>query len=259
VTADAAGAPFWFSGVAPVLGFTPTLGASSFGKTLAYTGRKAVRSGLPLAATPKPMTVRFKKAGSYVYFCNVHPGMKGTVTVKKGSAAIPSAKADRKAVKRQANKAIAAAKKAAKVKAPANTIDVGVAGKGGLERFAMVPSKLTVGVGQSVTFRMSSKTRDVHTATFGPGSPDKQGTYLGEIEAGFNAVPFDGRAVYPSDPGPASLTPALHGNGFWNTGLMDEVSATPLKSSGTVSFGAPGSYTYFCLVHPFMVGTITVK
>jgi plastocyanin len=259
VVNDAAGAPFWFSNVADVLGFTPSLLASSFGKTLAYNGGKPVLSGLPLAQKIKPMTVRFTKAGKYVYFCNVHPGMKGTVTVKKAGAAIPSAKADRKAVKRQAGKAIAAAKKAATVKAPTNTVDVGVAGKGGVERFAMVPSTLSVGVGQTVKFRMSARSREVHTATFGPGAPDQPATYLGEIEAGFNAVPFDGRAVFPSDPGPATLTPTLHGNGFWNTGAMDHSSATALPSSMSVTFGAPGTYQYFCLVHPFMHGTITVK
>jgi plastocyanin len=259
VVNDAAGTPFWFSNVTDVLGFTPSLLASNFGKSVAYNGRKQVLSGLPLAPKVKPMTVRFTKAGTYVYHCNIHPGMTGKVTVKKARAAIPSAKADRKAVKRQAAKAIATAKTLAAVKAPANTVDVGVAGKGGVERFAMVPATLSVGVGQPVKFRMTPGTREVHTATFGPGSPDQPTSYLGQIEAGFNAVPFDGRSVYPSDPGPASITPALHGNGFWNTGAMDHSSATVLPSSMSVTFGAPGTYQFFCLVHPFMHGTISVK
>ena len=56
-----------------------------------------------------------------------------------------------------------------------------------------------------------------------------------------------------------SITPTLHGNGFWNTGGMDNSSATALPSSMSVTFGAPGTYQFFCLVHPFMHGTISVK
>jgi plastocyanin len=256
---DAAGVPFWFNGIAPVLSFTPALAQSRFGKTVSYNGRSRVASGLPLANKPKPMTVRFTRAGSYVFYCNVHSGMKGTVVVKPRGATIPSAKADRRRVARQAAAALATAKHLATVKPPAGTVDVGVAGAGGVERFAMVPGNFKASVGQTVTFRMSPGTREVHTAAFGPGSPGQKGSYLGEVEAGFNAVPFDGRAVYPSDNTPVTLTPSHHGNGFWNTGAMDRSAATPLPSSGSVTFGAPGTYRYFCLVHPFMHGTITVK
>ena len=43
-------------------------------------------SGLPLGEKLKPVTVTFKKTGRFTYFCNIHAGMKGTVTVKaKGS------------------------------------------------------------------------------------------------------------------------------------------------------------------------------
>ena len=68
---------------------------------------------------------------------------------------------------------------------------------------------------------------DVHTATTGPGNPESEpNSYLGQIAASFNSPVFDPRAVYPSEPpGPAgTLTPALHGNGFWNTGVMDTAS-----------------------------------
>ena len=30
-------------------------------------------------------------------------------------------------------------------------------------------------------------------------------------------------------------------------------------SSGKVTFDTPGTYTYYCLIHPFMKGTVTVK
>ena len=66
--------------------------------------------------------------------------------------------------------------------------------------------------------------------------------------------------MYPSEPPAttATLTPLTHGNGFWNTGVMDTANATPLPSSGTVTFGAPGTYKYYCLIHTFMHGVINV-
>src|SRR3954468_20039314 len=78
---DAAGNPFWFNGQ-DKLGFTPALLTQNFGKKLSYGGSKRVNSGLPLANKPKPLTVKFKKAGSFTYYCDIHPGMKGRVTVK---------------------------------------------------------------------------------------------------------------------------------------------------------------------------------
>ena len=85
---DAAGAAFWFNGQ-PALGINPLLLKSNFGKTLKYTGAKAVNSGLPLANRPKPFKVRFPRAGKFTYFCSVHPGMKAKVRVKKSGVAIP--------------------------------------------------------------------------------------------------------------------------------------------------------------------------
>jgi plastocyanin len=39
---------------------------------------------------------------------------------------------------------------------------------------------------------------------------------------------------------------------------MDQ-NASPLPSSNTVTFGAPGTYTYYCMIHPFMKGTVVVQ
>ena len=51
----------------------------------------------------------------------------------------------------------------------------------------------------------------------------------------------------------------MHGNGFWNSGVLDADSATPLPESSSVKFDTPGTYKYYCLIHPFMVGTVTVQ
>ncbi|MCW3017426.1 MAG: hypothetical protein JWO02_4518, partial [Solirubrobacterales bacterium] len=67
--------------------------------------------------------------------------------------------------------------------------------------------------------------------------------------------------IYPSDPPPtiAALSPVTHGNGFWSSGPLDAVAASPLPSKSTVSFSQPGTYTFTCLIHPFMKATVKVS
>ncbi|MEN3285358.1 MAG: hypothetical protein V7607_6498 [Solirubrobacteraceae bacterium] len=258
---DAAGAPFWFNGQ-PNLQFNfPALAPAGFGKTFTYTGAKGVQSGLPVAPKPKPVTVKFAKSGSYTYFCDIHAGMKATIRVKAKSKSIPSAKAHAKLIKDQVSRAAATAQKLSKVTPPANTVDLGVAGKGGVEIFAMVPAATTVPVGTTVNFRMTSGTREVHTATFGPGNIEDPNSFIGKIAASFEGTAIDQSGLYPSEPPGTlgSLNPALHGNGFWNSGALDGTSTTPLPPTSQVRFTAPGTYTYYCLIHPFMKGTVTVQ
>jgi plastocyanin len=261
---DAANTPFWFNGQDAV-GFAPELlPPGLYGKKVSYNGSRRIASGLPLAPKLKPITVTFKKKGKFTYFCNIHDGMKGVVSVKAKGKKVPSAKADKKALKRQLARSLTTAKTLPKTVPPTGTIDVGVAGKHGEEFFGFVPNKVTVPAGTTLKFRMSPGSRDVHTATTGPGDPEdpaQANTYLGQVEAGFNQPVIDPRAVYPSEqpPSTGTLSPALHGNGFWNSGLMDTSSNSPLGSESAVTFGAPGTYTFFCLVHPFMKATVTVQ
>jgi plastocyanin len=261
---DAANQPFWFNGQ-DQLAFSRALAPpGNFGKKISFNGKKQIVSGLPLANKLKPITVTFKKTGKFTYYCNIHAGMKGTVTVRPKGKAIPSAKADKKALKRQLARSLKTAKGLPKTTPPAGTIDVGVAGKHGEEFFGFVPNVVTIPTGTTLNFRMSPGSVDIHTATTGPGDPEdpaQANSYLGQVEAGFNQPIFDPRAVYPSEQPPATgtLTPALHGNGFWNSGAMDQDANSPLPASNSVTFGAPGTYTFFCLVHPFMKATVTVQ
>jgi plastocyanin len=260
---DAANQPFWFNGQ-DQFGFTPALLTPGYGKKFTYNGAKRVDSGLPLGNKLKPVTVKFKKTGSFTYYCDIHPGMKGKVTVKGKKSKVPSAKADRKTVTTQVNAALKIAPSLSKKTPPANTIDVGEAGPHGLEYYGFVPGSVTVPVGTTLQFRMTDGSYEAHTATTGPGDPEADpNSYLGKVAATFQgAGPFLGQAVYPSEtPGgaAASLTPTLHGNGFWSTGVLDTSNATPLPASGTVKFAAKGQYEFYCLIHPFMHGTVKVQ
>jgi plastocyanin len=258
---DFGGTPFWFNGQGNIQ-FNPAVLVNNFGKSFKQ-GKKRIESGLPVAAHPKPVTVRFTKKGTYRYYCDVHPGMVGTVVVKGAHARIPSAKKDKKAVKKQIAAARKGAKKLAGVVPPGNNVSVGGSAKGGVEFFGMLPAVKTVPHGTTVTFSMSARSYDVHTATFGPGNPETEPTsYLGAIAASFaGPTPIDQKGVYPSEkPGspPAGLSSSLHGNGFWSTGVIDQSSATPLPASGQVTFTTPGTYDYYCMIHPFMHKQIKV-
>jgi plastocyanin len=263
---DAAGQPFWFNGQ-DILAFNPALLASNFGKKLSYSGTKRVNSGLPLANKPKPVTVKFTKKGSFTYYCDIHPGMKASVKVVGRKAKAPSAKSDAKVVKNQLKAAAKIAGGLAKKTPPASTVDVGSAGTGGVEYYGFVPGTVNVKVGDTVNFRMTKGSFEDHTASTGPGNPGAPdgdpNSYLGQIAASFQGAPaIDPRGAYPSDqPGSsaATLTPQLHGNGFWNSGVLDTSAATPLASSNNVKFGAAGTYTFYCLIHPFMKATVNVQ
>jgi plastocyanin len=260
---DAAGSPFWFNG-RPNVGFNPAVAVGSLGKTVSYTGAKAVQSGLPLVPHPKPMTVRFPKAGSYTYYCDVHSGMKGTVRVLAKSKPIPAAKADKKTLAAQLANDLKIAKGLTTATLPANTVTIGNAGAHGVEVYTFLPNTLTVPVGTTVKFQMSPKTYEDHTATTGPGDAENDpNSYLGKLANSFEAPVIDPAGVYPSDPppaGPAKLTTTSHGNGYWNSGVLDVLSATPqLPPSSSVTFTGAGTYRFVCLIHPFMRGTVVVQ
>ena len=153
---DPAGVPFWFNGQPNFQFNLPALAPVGFGKSFSYSGAKGVQSGLPVAPKPKPVTVKFTKTGSFTYYCDIHPGMKATVNVRAKSKSIPSTKGHAQRVKDQVTAAVATAKKLSKQAPTGNTVDLGVAGKGGVEIFAMVPAAKTVPVGTTLTFQMLS-------------------------------------------------------------------------------------------------------
>jgi plastocyanin len=266
---DAAGTPFWFNGL-PNFAFNADLQDQSagLGRHLTYTGAKRIVSHIPLNianpfGTLKPMVVKFPKAGRYTYYCDLHPGMKGTVTVLEKGKPVPTAAQDKRALKAQFAAALKVAKTLKHAKVPANTVYIGYAGDHGkVEYFNLLPNTLTVRVGTTVTFAMSPGSFETHTATTGPGDYLTDPTsYIGAIADSFNLSQFDPRGVYPSEPlgSIGRLTPTLHGNGFWNSGALDTFAKTLPQSSAQVTFAAAGTYKFACMVHPVMRGTVIVQ
>jgi plastocyanin len=246
---DAAGNPFWFNGQ-PNLGFNPGLFAPSGGTS--YNGSARVDSGLPFGP-PGPFKVTFTKPGTYVYFCDVHYDMRGVIVVKAAGASVPSAATEAKAIKTQQTRDTKVLKALAKTKVKGKKISVGLGGKDNVEILGMFPGTLHVKKGTTVSFAMATLTGETHTATFGPKS------YLKPLAGSFSGPTPLATAIYPSSPTGPLLLPGAHGNGFANSGALDSDSGTPLPPSKKFKFTKPGTYHYFCLIHPFMHGTIIVK
>ena len=247
---DFAGSPFWFNGQ-PVLGFNPQLGAPLGGKT--YNGSSRVDSGLP-TGPPTPYKITFLKPGVYEYFCDVHYDMHGFVVVQPKGKPTPSAAQNAATVAKQTLRDFKIARALSRTKIHGSRVSLGVAGKDNVEVLAMLPSTLRVKTGTTVTFAMSRLTGETHTATFGPAG------YLKPLANSFNGPVPSPTALYPSSPPgtPLTLNPTSHGNGFANTGALDEDASTPLPPGAKITFTAPGTYHFVCLIHPFMRGTVVV-
>jgi plastocyanin len=122
------------------------------------------------------------------------------------------------------------------------TVGVGV-GDGTVAGQAFLPGDVTVLVGDSVTFSITSD--QPHTITFGEGPADAAPPFW--PVSGFTAPA-------PDTPPPFDLGIATYsGTEFLNTGIL------PVKTStATVEFTAAGTFPYLCVIHPGMAGQVNV-
>jgi plastocyanin len=253
---DAAGNPFWFNGQ-PTLRPNPEAVLRQGGKR--FDPSKLRNSGLPLAeGPPPPYTLRFNRKGTFSYVCVVHAGMAGKVRVVGRNRAIPSARKDRREARRQQNvtlKRVQQLTTGLGTEDLEKTIQAGNDRRSGATVFRFFPANPSYKVGDTVTLQMAPQSTEAHTLTFGPKDYNEQlaDRLLGET--------FDPQGAYPSeDPkaGVPTITTAQHGNGFYNSGILDSDPLSPLPSSTKVTFGAAGTYQLICLIHPFMLATVTV-
>jgi plastocyanin len=263
---DPAGQPFWFNGQTQVVG-NPAAVFPSGGKI--EDGSKANNSGAPQDDPSKfHYKLKFPKVGTYTYYCTIHPLMKARIKVLPKRAHIPSAAADKAAVRKQLARAIAELKRNLKRKdAAGNVVEAGRDSRR-TSLLGFYPAKKTVPVGTTVTFRMSTTTNEVHTVTFGSDVVLAKGGFAEKLEQGVlaplpgtgqNGPPvlgLPGAVLFPSDPTPLAFNGTQHG-GFVSTGLLGPDK--PLPPASSVTFTSPGTYNFICLIHPEMKGQIVVQ
>lgn len=228
-----------------------------------YDGTTFVNSGLqPLGpVSPEPFEMSFSAAGTYPYYCVIHPLMTGEVEVVEagGATDTPADVAQRRADETDQWLEEGRATKTALVEAEpgqvANpdgsttwTVEMGATTEH-VDILSFAPTPAAVQAGDTVTFLNNSGAP--HTATF-----------FGE---GAEPIlsPVDPRVEVPA-PGPSPQ--ALSSDGLFNTGLLPPNAppgAGPPEAVRSFSFTVPdaGTYSYVCILHApsEMVGQITVS
>jgi plastocyanin len=167
----------------------------------------------------------FERPGTYSYFCKIHPAMTGTITVTNGSA--PSGSSSLPLPGQDANRSQAAP----------NMVHVAAGwGSGDTTADMFAPKHVTVAPGTLVVFT-NFHTFEPHTVTAalpnpGPPGPNNQPAWDSSPNIGPPPAWWDGAQ-----------------------GIMATDAANKLFRH---TFANPGHYTYFCKLHPGMVGTVVV-
>jgi plastocyanin len=148
-------------------------------------------------------------------------------------------------------------------------VDIDAAASPQFQIGAYFPGAITVRPGDTIVFTNKSKAHP-HTVTLGikadqsnrPPIITPQGV---ENPAAFgpcftDTEPSTTFTACPTPPNPAA-PPAFAGKGYWNSGILSTAAGPTVPGSTTVKLAdsiAPGDYTFLCMLHPFMVGSLKV-
>jgi plastocyanin len=264
---DAAGVRFWWAGKAPQLVINPMLveqrGGATIGRPTDFrnSGIARLLSETGFHGEAAPYTLTFLKPGIYHYFCAIHQGMRGTVTVLPASAKLTTQAAVTRRAKAQMSGVVSELKRL-NTTAPTSShqVLVGAGTSGSAEIASFFPNRLDINVGDTMTFLDGDPT-DVHTVTFGPEE------YTSAIEnsvfeyAGSSLV-FNPLSALPSEPpdlpSPVQYDGTNHGDGYLNSGLLYSSQTPDQPHQFAVTFTKPGTYRLECVIHANMDATIVV-
>jgi plastocyanin len=227
-----------------------------------WSGSGFISSGLVFDVNGKPYTVTFPKAGSYEYYCAIHPFMKGTVKVQTPDLGAPdnqaSVDARGNALYTSAVNELKAVAASMKAKPLAVTPKAG----GGKTYSISVSSSQDVQVGDVMQFFPASINisandaiewvSNVHTphnvALIPPGvdptGPPPPGLEDYDPFTSSHGVPADGKVSGPD----ALILSQVFGLDF------------PTGTTFSLTFPKAGTYKYVCILHAEqgMQGTINV-
>jgi LPXTG-motif cell wall-anchored protein len=209
-----------------------------------YDGNGFVNSGL-LEGKGKTFALTFTKAGTYGYFCLLHPGMVGQVVVQASGSAYPltqaliDAQANAELYDKlgRANQDLQNSKLTSKPNANGTTNYTVVNGAGGNQASVLrfVPVDLEVKPGDSVTW-LGNDPHEVHTVTFYDPAGKVPDFIVPQPQASGPPKLVIPHAAPENDTAVDSLD-------LYNSGLL-----LPGQTY-TYTFPTPGTYTYVCVVH----------
>ncbi len=240
-----------------------------------YDGEGFFNSGAPFSpdTLPRPVSVKFTKAGIYEVVCLIHPDMKATVTVLQPGFTAPDSQADLnvRAEEERASmiaraETLIAAQEAAAARRPdfttAHSLKTGLF-QDDVEYARFMPSDLVIRAGDTVAWDWVNAGDTPHTVTFlsGAEAPDY---FLVEHKV------FADGSLNVRDPPTIALNPDVFaasggdtysGSGVFSSGVLFGEKGPPGRPSRySLRFDTPGTFDYMCLMHgPVMSGTITVN
>jgi plastocyanin len=274
----------------------PMQGCGTAETPCVFDGTSIVSMGAPLAGPPAPFVVTITAPpGTYVFHCRVHPGMAGSLTVVAAGApgTTTSASADAAAAS-QATADVAAGMAAETAASKASTskrangttlwkLTVGTSDPAGhVAVLDMLPRKITIKPGDAVVWRPLDR-NEPHTVAFAAGGlpaaiPMCEGAGGKDAPAVPTVNPPKSPLDFACNGGPVDEFEFTGGNGVTritspqtvsDSGIVAyrteaagyDVPATAALSKWQVSFAGakPGTYTYVCLIHEGMSGTIVVR
>jgi plastocyanin len=220
-------------------------------KPVSYDGTQQINSGIMGDQPNQSISLTFTKTGLFGYVCMLHPGMRGNVEVREASAPLTETPAQAKArglvtLQTLAGKVKADAQQIRPINnGPLHTALAGIGDAFGASALGFFPGNIQVKRGDWVTWTQADPF-EIHTVTFTSGA----------------AVP-DFVTPQPQAAGPPTLVIAASiagpsgdtytGTGIFNSGILTYGNMAAFKIDAP-----PGSYDYFCVVHPWMKGTVTV-
>jgi plastocyanin len=239
----------------PMPQINPAVAFPSAESGTTYQGGDA-NSGLPLDPTT-PMVafslVMDIEPGSYSYYCDVHPGMAGTIEVIDDITVVLSPNevlvAGATELAASGGQGIQAALQAT-TQTPAETEDGGLQVQAGLQEgttavLDFFPSIAVIEAGQSVSWNVALG-MEPHTVTWPTLPPGSEVSVIPQ-DAGAPILAFS-EAAFPSVESGGEIG---NGNDF-NSGIMFP------GQNYTLRFMEPGVYSYVCFLHPGMQGSVVV-
>lgn len=200
----------------------------------------AAKAGFP---TEQRYSLKFTKAGTYIYVCLVHPGMSGTVVVHAAGTRYPESQWQyNEQAERTSARILASGYALMERDEDISTNHYVIVGDTNTRTAADVMRYMrhtvVIHAGQSVTF--VNKSMEPHTVTLGAEIGDPTNPWCGD-DCSNSTLPAHGPIFGGSYSARISGTDAVFNSGWYFTGV-----------GVTLTFTHPGTYSYHCALHDYM-------